>query len=137
MKLTGIIIAVVLWAVGLCVFLSEYLQAKRCTVKAAAVIVDVKEEKRNDYNSHRAGKRTYYYPILSFSTPKGPVRVRTNIKGYHPDTFIRGEKLDILYNPKNPHDLKRTGTKLWEGAVGMGFFFLLGAVFLYIALRAG
>ena len=112
-----------------------HLEAKRCTVEAAAVIVDVTEEVHSSYNRHRAERRTYYYPTIEFSTPEKTVRVRINYRAFHPDTYIKGEKLNTLYNPQNPYDLKLKRGSLWEGAAGMGLFFLLGAVFLYVCMR--
>ena len=137
MMLIGKIIGISLWIIGLLVFLSEYLQARRCTCEASAVIVDVYEEVHLGGNSHRLERRTWYYPVIEFSTPEKTIRAKPRIKGYHPDTFVKGKQLDILYNPENPYDLKRRENTVWDGVIGMGIFFLLGAIFFYVSARAG
>ena len=58
------------------------------------------------------------------------------MKAYHSETYTEGGRLDIQYNPQNPSDLKLQGNSLWESVIGMGFMFLLGAVFAYIGIKA-
>lgn len=137
MALTGIIICVTLWIIGLLVFFSDYLKDKRCTGQTAAVIFDVTEEVNWSYRSNRPKRKIYYYPIVEFSTPDETIRVRVNSKAYLPNTYIKGEKLNIRYNPKNPYDVKRDRSTLCESAVGMIFFFVFGAVICYLGIRAG
>lgn len=137
MVLTGIIIGAVFWVAGLIVFISDYLKVKRCTGEAEAVILDVKEEVHWRGNTHGSRRKIYYYPIIEFSTPDKTVRVSVNSKGYHPDTYIKGEKLKIQYNPQNPYDVKLRETSLWESAAGMVFLILLGTVLSYFCIRAG
>ena len=136
MLLTGIIIGLFFWISGILIFVSEFSKTKRCTSEASAVILEVREEVHWNNRSNGSSRKTYYYPVIEFSTPEKTIRAKTNIKGYNPDTFIPGGQIDIQYNPKNPYDLKRKGNKLWEGVVGMVFMFLLGTVFFFIGLRA-
>ena len=131
--LIGKIIGILLCAAGLMVFISDLWEDKRCTADAAAVILDVIAEVRRRRRRSGSGYRTYYYPVIEFSTPEKTVRVKTNIKAYHPDTFKKGGQLDIRYNPKNPYDLKLREKSLWDGVIGMGIFFLLGAALIYIS----
>ncbi len=137
MALTGIIIGASLWVIGLLVFFSDYLKDKRCTGQTTAVILDVKEEVHWSYRNTRPRRKIYYYPIIEFSTPEKTIRGRVNSKAYLPDTYKIGEKLNIRYDPKNPYDVKREGSTLWESAVGMVFFFVFGAVICYLGIRAG
>ena len=137
MVLTGIIIGVSLWIIGLLVFFSDYLKDKRCTGRTTAVILDVTEEVHWSYRDSRPKRKIYYYPIVEFSTPHETIRVRVNSKAYLPDTYTKGEKLNIRYNPKNPYDVKREGSTIRESAVGMIFFFVFGAVICYLGIRAG
>ena len=131
--LIGKIIGILLCAAGLMVFISDLWEDKRCTADAAAVILDVIAEVRRRRRRSGSGYRTYYYPVIEFSTPEKTIRAKPRIKGYHPDTFVKGKQLDILYNPENPYDLKRPGNTVWEGVIGMGIFFLLGAIFFYVS----
>ena len=128
--LAGKIAAIVFWIFGILIFISDYLKIKRCTVETTAVIVDVTKETHWKHGSHASRRQvTYYYPSIEFPTPDKTIRVKTNIKGCHPDTYKPGNRLNIRYNPQNPSDLKLRENTLWEGVIGMGIMFLLGAVF--------
>ncbi len=129
------IIAVFFWITGILLFISDYLEDKRCTVETTAVIVDVIKETHLRHGSHASRRQVNnYYPTIEFFVPGKTVRVKTRIKGYHRDSFKPGEQLNIRYNPKNPSDLKLREYSLWEGVIGMGIMFLLGAVFFYISM---
>ena len=137
MKLTGIIIGIVFWIMGILVFLSEYLKEKRCTAEASAEIVDVIKTEHWRHNKHRSRTETEYYPILEFAVGDKIFRVKTRLKATRPETYQKGGRLDIRYNPQNPADLKRPANTVWEGVAGMVFMFIMGAVFAYIGIRAG
>lgn len=137
MAVTGIIIGIVFWIMGLLIFLSDYFEIKRCTAEASALIVDVIKDEHWRYRKSRSGYVTYYYPILEFPVRGKTYRVKTILKATRPETFVIGERLNIQYNPQNPADLRRPENKLWESIAGMVFMFLLGAVFAYIGIRAG
>lgn len=137
MALTGVIIGVVFFIMGILIFVSDYLKAKRCTTEASAVIADVLKEEHWNSGKHRAGRVTNYYPVLEFAVRDKTYRVKTRLKATQPETFIKGHTLNILYNPQNPADLQLQGKSLWEAVIGMGLMFLLGAVFAYIGIRAG
>ena len=121
---------------GILIFLSDYSKVRRCTDKATAIIVDVIKEEHWKYRKHGSGYETNYYPVIEFAVGDKKYRVKTGIKAYHSDTYTEGGKLDIRYNPQNPSDLKLQGNSLWESVIGMGFMFLLGAVFAYIGIKA-
>ena len=130
------IIAFVFWITGILLFLSDYLEDKKCTVATTAVIADVIKETHLRHSSRGPRRQVNnYFPIIEFSVPGKTVRVKTRIKGYRPDTFKPGEQLNIRYNPKNPADLKLQEYSLWEGVIGMGIMLLLGAVFFYLSMR--
>ena len=137
MALTGIIIGIVFLVMGILIFITEYGKNKRCTAEADAVITDVIKEERWKRSNHGSGRQTYYYPVIEFPVRDKIIRVKTRIKASLPETYKKGDRLNILYNPKNPADLKLPGNTIWEGAVGMGIMFLLGAIFAYIGIRAG
>lgn len=137
MALTGIIIGIVFWIMGILIFISEYSENKRCTEKASAVIVDVIKEERWRYRKHGSRYVTHYYPILEFPVRDKIYRVKTVIKATLPDTYKQGNRLDILYNPQNPADLKLQKNTVWEGVAGMILMFVFGTIFAYIAIRAG
>ena len=137
MVVTGVIVGIVFWILGILIFVSDYLEIGRCTAEAEAVITDVIREERWRTGKHIAGRRTSYYPVLEFPAGGKIRRVKTRLRAYLPDTYVKGKTLKIRYNPKNPADLRRSGNTLWESAAGMGFMFLLGAVFAYIGIRAG
>ena len=131
-----IIIAVVFWIMGILLFLTDYLEDKRCTVETTAVIVDVIKETHQSTGSHSSRRQiTNYYPTIEFSVPEKTVRVKTRIKGYHPDRFKPGDQLNIRYNPKNPADLKLQKNTLGESVISMVVLLLLGAVFFYFSTR--
>ena len=121
---------------GILIFVSEYSKVRRCTDKATAIIVDVIKEEHWKYRKHGSGYESNYYPVIEFAVGDKKYRVKTGIKAYHSDTYTEGAELDIQYNPQNPSDLKLQGNSLWESVIGMGFMFLLGAVFAYIGIRA-
>ena len=121
---------------GILIFISDYSKVKRCTEKASAIIVDVIKEEHWKYRKHGSGYETNYYPVIEFAVGDKKYRVKTGIKAYHSDTYKEGTELDIQYNPQNPSDLKLPGNSLRESVIGMGFMFLLGAVFAYIGIRA-
>ena len=121
---------------GILIFISDYSKVRRCTAKATAIVVDVIKEEHWKYRKHGSGYETNYYPVIEFAVGDKKYRVKTGIKAYHPDTYIEGAELDIQYNPHNPSDLKLQGNSLWENVIGMGFMFLLGAVFAYIGIQA-
>ena len=137
MALTGIIIGITFGVMGILIFLSEYCKAKRCTAEASALIVDVIKDEHWRYRKNRSGYVTYFYPVLEFAAGDKTWRVKTVLKATRPETFQKGERLNILYNPQNPADLKRPENTLWEGVAGMAFMFILGAVFAYIGIKAG
>ena len=137
MVVTGVIVGIVFWILGILIFVSDYLEIRRCTAEAEAVITDVIKEERWRPGKHIAGRRTAYYPVLEFPAGGKIRRVKTRLRAYLPDTYVKGKTLKIRYNPKNPADLRRSGNSLWESAAGMGLMFLLGAVFAYIGIRAG
>ena len=134
--LTGIIIGITFWILGILIFISDYSKVRRCSEKAVAIIVDVIKEKHWKYRKHGSGYETNYYPVIEFAVGDKKYRVKTGIKAYHSDTYKEGAELDIQYNPQNPSDLKLPGNSLRESVIGMGFMFLLGAVFAYIGIRA-
>ena len=136
MMLTGIIIGITFWIMGILIFISDYSKVRRCTDKAAAIIVDVIKEEHWKYRKHGSGYETNYYPVIEFAVRDKKYRVKTRIKAYHSDTYKEGAELDIQYNPQNPSDLKLQGNSLRESVIGMGFMFLLGAVFAYIGIHA-
>ena len=116
--------------------ISDYSKVRRCTDKATAIVVDVIKEEHWKYGKHGSGYETNYYPVIEFAVRDKKYRVKTRIKAYHSDTYKEGGELDIQYNPQNPSDLKLQGNSLRESVIGMGFMFLLGAVFAYIGIRA-
>ena len=136
MMLTGIIIGITFWIMGILIFISDYSKVRRCTDKAAAIVVDVIKEEHWKYRKHGSGYETNYYPVIEFAVRDKKYRVKTRIKAYHSDTYKEGAELDIQYNPQNPSDLKLQGNSLRESVIGMGFMFLLGAVFAYIGTHA-
>ena len=121
---------------GILIFISDYSKVRRCTDKAAAIIVDVIKEEHWKYRKHGSGYETNYYPVIEFAVGDKKYRVKTGIKACHSDTYTEGAELDIQYNPQNPSDLKLQGNSLRESVIGMGFMFLLGALFAYIGIRA-
>ena len=134
---TGIIFGVFFWIWGLILFLTDYLQAKRCTAETAAVIVDVAADSYLRRDPRGGKRRIYYHPIVEFRTPEKTVRVRVSSKAYLPDTYVIGETLNIRYDPRNPHDVRLQKRSLRESVIGMIFFFLAGAVLFYVCMRAG
>ncbi len=130
--LIGKIIGFFFWLLGLFVFLSDYIQSKRCTVEADAVIADVIEEVRHSRRTHGSGRHTYYYPVIEFSTPDKTIRIRANFKAVHPAAFKRGKHIAIQYNPRNPHELKLREKSLWEGVIGMVILCALGTLIMYV-----
>lgn len=134
--LAGKIVAIVFWIFGILIFISDFLKDRRCTGETTAVIVDITKETLLRHGTHAPrGRVTYYYPTIEFSTPDKTILVKTRIKGYRSETFQKGKQLNIRYNPQNPSDLKLRENSLWEGVIGMGIMFLLGAVFFYISMR--
>ncbi len=132
----GIIIAIFLWITGILIFISDYSKAKRCTGETTAVITDVAKEEHWRHRSHGSGRETYYYPIIEFAVRDKSYRVKTNIKATCSETFIKGDRLKIQYNPENPYDLKLHENSLRDGLIGMGIMFLLGTVIFCISIRA-
>ena len=53
MVLTGVIIGVVFFIMGILIFVSDYLKFKRCTAEASAVIADVIKEEHWNSGKHR------------------------------------------------------------------------------------
>ncbi len=134
--LTGKIIAVVLWISGILVFISEFSKAKRCTGETTAVITGVTKEEHWRHRSHGSKRVTYYYPTIEFTVRDRTYRIKTNIKAQSPEVYKIGGQLNIQYDPENPYDLKLRGNTLWDGVIGMGIMFLLGAILYYISIRA-
>ena len=94
MMLTGIIIGITFWILGILIFISDYSKVRRCSDKATAIIVDVIKEEHWKYRKHGSGYETNYYPVIEFVVGDKKYRVKTGIKAYHSDTYKKGTELD-------------------------------------------
>lgn len=102
------------------------------------VIDIVKETKyRNSTNSsrrkHRSSssrRKTYYYPVVSFKTENGETIEFKSNSGSNPAKYEVGDKIEVMYNQKNPKDAKvNSFFSVWGITVILG-----GAGFLFFAI---
>ncbi len=75
--------------------------------------------------------RLLSYPVIQFQTQKGESISFTSKDGFYPNTYRKGDKIDILYHSHNPeHAIIGDYKILW-----LKFFltFLAGLTFAYLA----
>lgn len=79
----------------------------------------------------RSDKSTTYRPVITFTTKEGKQTEFTSSAGSNPPSYNQGEKVTVLYDPKNPVKADiNSFSSLWLGAIIVGFigfvFFLIG-----------
>lgn len=88
----AIIVAIILLFVG-------KGKEKRCTVEIQANIVEVKE--KINFDTEKSTSSYTYYPIIEYKIGDKTIRKDCKYLEKEYNTFKKGEKIDILYNPNN------------------------------------
>ncbi|MBF7090052.1 DUF3592 domain-containing protein [Flavobacterium sp. ALJ2] len=91
--------------------------------------------------SEKSNNSITYWPVVSFTTKAGnEVEFKSSV-GSNPPSHNRGERVEVLYDDKFPHEAVINGfASLWVGSLilgGLGFvFFLIGfSMILYSYLK--
>jgi hypothetical protein len=95
-------ILLILATVSAVISISTFLHARnfnRKAAKATGQIIQMLEKKDHDND-------TVFYPVFSFSDSKGEGHTIYSTWGSFPPAYSVGEKVNVLYSPKNPKDAK-------------------------------
>lgn len=95
-RFIGIVVGIIFLGVGIFMYIQNERLAKVCTEEVSAIVVDM-EEKIDDGEDTI---RYLYYPVISYETPDGAVKVTMDTGSSTPKYSIN-DKIRILYNPKN------------------------------------
>ena len=83
-----------------------------------------------NHNSH--GSSYIYAPKISFTTKNGEEYTVVSNSGSNPPAYRVGQKVGVLYNPKNPTDFRiNSFLDIWGGLLILSG---IGAVFFVIGL---
>ena len=85
-----------------------------------------------DLQLSRSSDSTTYRPVVRFATARGQTIEFVSSTGSNPPSYTRGERVEVLYHPDNPHHARINGWfSLWGGATILGglgaLFFAIGA----------
>lgn len=85
-----------------------------------------------NYVSASRNKNLVYYPEVSFTTADGQTIKFQSSTGSNPPAYRRGEKVTILYDPRNPYDASiGSFFQLWFGTI---ILLGLGVVFTFVGI---
>jgi hypothetical protein len=82
---------------------------------------------RLEYHRSSNGSGGTYYPVVRYTTQDGKEIEFTSSSGSNPASYEEGEKVNVMYNPKNPQEVSLPDFfSQWGAALIVGF---IGAVF--------
>ena len=103
-------------------------------VKVEGIIFDLSTQANPDFDSHSNST----YPIVRFVTIDGTWITETSRTSIFPDTYKPGDKVAIVYDPKNPSNFTFDSDKPFQFPVAIfyigclivviGVLFLLGVI---------
>jgi len=101
-------------------------------IKADGVVVDLVRSRNSD--------STTYAPTVRFKTNRGNTIEFTSTTSSNPPSYSVGEKVEVLYEPSQPHSAKiNSFFSVWGGAVivcGLGtVFFVVGFAIIIASIR--
>lgn len=129
-KFIPIILGLILIGVGVFFYFRSGDLAKKCTEKATATVVDMRE----DFDTTGQEVRYMYYPIVEYEV-NGQKITKELSSGENTPAYRINEKIDILYNPNNTEEFIVAGENqniTWIILGGIGVLFLVIGVFLAI-----
>ena len=124
------VMTIVLWVVALAFILVTLknilvraVKMRRCTEAAVGVISDVKEKvsRRNGVISRE------YIPTVAYRVD-GIEYSKRFTKAYHADTYVIGQTVELMVNPKKPSEINKKGTSNKADIVMLCIGVLIGVV---------
>jgi hypothetical protein len=96
-------------------------EAREAQVKVASYAVAEGSVTDNNYLSTQdledSSRETWaYYPVVTFTTGDGDLVTFTDGVGTFPPEYEEGERVEVLYDPQNPHDATiKSWKRIWMG----------------------
>jgi hypothetical protein len=96
-------------------------EAREAQVKVASYAVAEGSVTDNNYLSTQdledSSRDTWaYYPVVTFTTGDGDLVTFTDGVGTFPPEYEEGERVEVLYDPQNPHDaILKSWKRIWMG----------------------
>jgi len=79
---------------------------------------------------------SHYYPVVRFNLPDGRTVEATATKGAAPGRGSEGDRLNVLYDPQNPTDIRIAGF-MGSGQMGGVVMIFLGVMFVLMGVGIG
>ena len=72
--------------------------------KATGTVVGLKKIWTSSTSKSTTGRRPVYRPVIEFQTAEGRRIQFTSSHGSNPPTYRKGDRVEVLYDPKNPQE---------------------------------
>ena len=123
-KIIGMLIGVACVVIGIFIIVSYSKAQKIQTAEATATIIRVDSEVQTDTDGFDT---RYYYPVIEYTVNNQKYETRLPDSGTTNSTeYKQGETVEIKYNPENPNELSKKGSK--GGLMGGIFFIVVGLI---------
>ena len=127
-KFIPLIIGIILIGTGIFTYFRTGELVKKCTEKATAMVVNIREE--IDPSADTDGVRYLYYPIIEYQAGDKTINKELGSSSTTPEYSINS-KVEILYNPNNAEEFIVSGENqdiVWMILGGVGVVFLVVGV---------
>jgi hypothetical protein len=102
----------------------------KTAIPGQGVVIDLTQR-----SSTKNGRTSYTYsPVVKFTTKQGKITTFASATSSNPPAYIKGQQVEILYNPQNPQSaIINTWLDIWGGStlvIGLSSIFVLSGGWL-------
>ena len=101
---------------------------QRTAQRAVGVVTQVRRD--------HTGNTSYDYPVVRFNLPDGRTVEAAAVQGAAPGRGSEGDRVDLLYNPENPTDIRIAGF-MGSGQMGGIVLIIMGVMFVLMGVGIG
>ena len=131
-KIISILIGIACVVIGIFILISYSKAQKTQTAETTATIIRIDSEVETDTDGFDT---RYYYPVIEYTVDNQKYETRLPDSGTtNSAEYKDGETVSISYNPNNPNELSRKGSK---GGLFGGIFFIAMGIIVSIASFVG
>lgn len=123
-KIIGIVVGIICVVIGIFILISFFKAQKTQTAETIATIIRVDSELETDTDGFDT---RYYYPVVEYTVNNQKYEIRLPDSGTTNSTiYKKGDTVEITYNPDNPNEISKKGSK--GGLIGGIFFIAFGGI---------
>ena len=133
-KIIALLAGIVCIVIGIVIMISYFNAQKTQTAETTATIIRIDSEVDTETDSDGFEYKTQmYYPVIEYTVDNQKYETRLPDSGSSNSTaYKEGQTVEITYNPDNPNEISKKGSK--SGLIAGIFFGVFGIIALVASI---